>query len=296
MVLHLWSDLPKLGVNATVLFSSTDSGTIETVEEWFCCDHGRVVSADLGDGHPLRRLPRVARVFQQTTERVLNLHFNTVEGTSLVSLLAARLAGKRVIVTYHHMGPPKALGRRRAATVRLALSLASDVIVSTPLLEERVRQVHPTTRTHVIPLGVDVPSAPYNRTGLRRRFGVPPDAFVVGHLSRLLDGKGLPKVVLAMKRLQARCPDAWLLACGTPDRDTETLTDLLRRELPDRSRLLGFVPDHQEVLACCDVLAVPSRWEGFGLVYVEAAMHRIPRIGSVWAESHSSLRTGWTGS
>jgi glycosyltransferase involved in cell wall biosynthesis len=70
------------------------------------------------------------------------------------------------------------------------------------------------------------------------------------------------------------------VACGSDDADSQSLTELLSTQLPENSRMLGYLPDHHEMLACCDVLAVPSAWEGFGLVYVEASLHGIPRIGT----------------
>ena len=158
--------------------------------------------------------------------------------------------------------------------------MISDVVVSTPLMAERVRRLSTGVPVHVVPLGVDPPPRAYDRVELRRKFGVPLDAFLVGHLSRLAWDKGLPQVVEAVRRLLPRHPDLFLLACGSEHVDGPRLRELMDRELPDRSLMLGFVADHHEMLACCDVFAVPSGWEGFGLVYVEAAMHGLPRIGT----------------
>ena len=110
---------------------------------------------------------------------------------------------------------------------------------------------------------------------------------VVGHLSRLAWHKGLPKVVAAVKALLADRPNLFLLACGGDHPDAPRLVELLGRELPERSRMLGFVADHHEMLACCDVFAVPSGWEGFGLVYVEAALHGCRGSARGWAACRS---------
>jgi len=47
-----------------------------------------------------------------------------------------------------------------------------------------------------------------------------------------------------------------------------------------RAIFLGQVPDKLDLYAACDVFALPSHMEGFGLVYVEAAFHGVPSIGA----------------
>ena len=280
----LWQWLPKLGVPAQVLLRAGEpAATRKFADEWFAGEPDRVRLArpSVRTNRLIRGLGHFAGAVLDTGGRgVVNFHFNMIEGTVVPAVVGARLAGRRVVITYHHLDADPAYGRARAAALRLALRLTSDVIVSTPLLAERVRRLSPGARVHVVPLGVAPPERVYDRDALRREFGVPTGAFVVGHLSRLMRDKGLPRVVEALRRLAPRHDDLFLLACGSAGPDERELTDLLARELPGKSRMLGYVSDHHAMLACCDVFAVPSGWEGFGLVYVEAAMHGLPRIGT----------------
>lgn len=275
----LWKWLPRAGVPTRVLLPFDDgAATKRFVDEWFGHDPTRVLV-----GPPRGRAGRLAaaRLARGCPERVVNLHFNAVEGTSAAAVVGARLAGKRVVLTYHHLDERPALGRARRAALGAALRLASDVVVSTPLLADRVRALAPRARVRLVPLGVEPPARAYDRAALRARLGVPPGAFVVGHVSRLERGKGLGRVARALRTLvDAGRPDVFLLACGSDAGDAAALSDELARALPGRARLLGFVPDHGEALACCDAFAVPSGWEGFGLVYVEAALHGLPRVGT----------------
>ena len=281
VVRDLWRWLPRLGIQTHAALRAGEPGlTGRFVGEWF--DDAERVSVV----PPVRRSPwrsagdgrRIARLAGRGS--AVNFHFNTIEGTLAPALAGARLAGRRIVLTYHHLDHEPRRGWRREATLRLCLRMASDVIVSTPIMAERVRRLSARVPVHVVPLGVDPPSREYDKVKLRRKFGVPADAFVIGHLSRLAWGKGLPLVVEAVRRLLPKHPDLFLLACGSEHADGPRLRELMERELPERSEMLGFVADHHEMLACCDVFAVPSGWEGFGLVYVEAAMHGLPRIGT----------------
>jgi len=99
---------------------------------------------------------------------------------------------------------------------------------------------------------------------------------IVLMLSRLVtseDYKGHREVIRAWPRVLARLPDAELWIAGDGD---------LRPDLESRARALGspgaairFVGtvsevDKQGLLTRCRCLAMPSRSEGFGLVYLEA--------------------------
>jgi glycosyltransferase involved in cell wall biosynthesis len=282
VVQGLWNWLPRLGVDARVLIPcGGGAATDALVAGWFGGDRSRIAVAGIrGKGISARRMKDSWSLLRQCPEPVVNLHFNTVEGTSVPMIFAAKAAGKRIVVTYHHLDVVSDANAKRRAGISLALRLVGDVIVSTPLLADRVREFAPSASVHIVPLGIEPLSKRYDRAQLRNHFGIPEDAFVIGHISRLIHGKGIPRVVAALGMLKETCPDIWLLACGSEDRDSKALAELMARELPERSRMLGYLPDHHEMLACCDILAVPSGWEGFGLVYVEAALHAIPRIGT----------------
>ena len=280
VVRDLWRWLPRLGVGARAgLRAGQPRETRRFVDEWFA-EPARVEMVPPLSRSAWRSLRAGRRIGRLAGDAAVNFHFNTIEGTVVPAIAGARLSGRRVVLTYHHLNdaPPPRL--RRAATLRAGLRLASDVVVSTPIMAERVRRLSKNVPVHVVPLGVDPPERGYGKCELRRKFGVPADAFVVGHLSRLAWGKGLPLVIAAVGRLLPEYPDLFLLACGSEHADGPRLRELMGRELPDRSLMLGFVADHHEMLACCDAFAVPSGWEGFGLVYVEAAMHGLPRIGT----------------
>ncbi len=71
----------------------------------------------------------------------------------------------------------------------------------------------------------------------------------------------------------------------------------LRNALPDNVELLGWrsSEDIAGHMAVCDVVAMPSRWEGFGLVALEAMRSRKPVIASAVGGLQSLVDDGKTG-
>ena len=59
----------------------------------------------------------------------------------------------------------------------------------------------------------------------------------------------------------------------------------------------GYVPDKQmpAYYEACDLFAMPSTGEGFGLVYLEAMYHAKPCLAGTWDAASEVVRDGETG-
>jgi glycosyltransferase involved in cell wall biosynthesis len=281
---QLWRHLNSLGIIARLYLPDGGDGTAQRLaESWFGNSPDLVTLWNGTKTKGWERFKTKFDLFRTIKESVVNLHFNTVPGASLLDVLAARLAGKRVIITYQHSDALEEVSTSQRLRVKLTTSLAHHVVVSSPFMLDSLRHYANVRAVNVIPLGVEDPGE-YDREKARRQHGVPPDAFVIGHISRLISGKGLPQVIEAAALMLPAFPKVFDLAAGSEEpgqeADAALLKEMLSRKLPGNSLFLGQLRDQNDLYACSDVLAVPSGWEGFGLVYVEAAFHAIPRIGT----------------
>jgi glycosyltransferase involved in cell wall biosynthesis len=110
---------------------------------------------------------------------------------------------------------------------------------------------------------------------LLRRYGLRPDTPVILTVCRLADTecyKGYDQIIKAMPEIARAVPKARFLLVGKgPDRPRiERL--IADAGVQDAVILAGFVPDEElaEHYNLCDIFAMPSRAEGFGIVYLEA--------------------------
>lgn len=126
-------------------------------------------------------------------------------------------------------------------------------------------------RAHFIPTFPDiVPSPPVDRATL----ATPPDVPVILALSRLHPKKGLDTLLQALKDLP-ECY-AWLAGDGPLRRELEQLAKSLG--VMERVRFLGWRTDRAALLAAADICVLPSRYEPFGTVILEAWAARKPFI------------------
>ena len=172
-------------------------------------------------------------------------------------------------------------------------------------VREAQRVARQPLRGLVVAPGVDVerfrPLDASARADVRRAFGLDPDRPLVLGLSRLVPRKGFDVLVDAV----AAQPSHVQLAIGGAGRDRSRLeARAARREISDRVRLLGRVPDAAlaPLYASADMFAMPcrDRWggleaEGFGIVFLEAAAAGVPVIAGRSGGSHEAVVDGDTG-
>ena len=125
----------------------------------------------------------------------------------------------------------------------------------------------------------------------RSQFTTPDDAVVVLVLSRLHPKKGIDTILKAV----AQVPHVYLWVAGEgPNRgEYEALTAQLN--LTERVRFLGWRTDRKALIDACDIVALPSRYEPFGTVIVEAWSVNKPLIATRAAGASQYVRDGENG-
>ena len=109
--------------------------------------------------------------------------------------------------------------------------------------------------------------------------------------------KGVDHLILAMPRLLQAVPELHLVAIGSGT-DVPRLKRLAQQSgVAARVHFLSSLPQEQlgPAYDSCDVFALPSRGEGFGLVFLEAMSHGKPVIGGAHGGTPDVIDDGVTG-
>ena len=133
----------------------------------------------------------------------------------------------------------------------------------------------PAARIDVIPRGRDAaalgqPTAA-RRARVRTALGVGPDEQLVVAAARHEFQKGLDVLVRAWPAIRRAHPQARLAIAGRRGNESARLEALAAAQVPEADLTwLGRRDDVGDLLVAADVFVVPSRWEGFGSILVEA--------------------------
>lgn len=138
----------------------------------------------------------------------------------------------------------------------------------------------PSAKVVCIPYGIDADAfAASARPGVFRREIGTAEEPLVGFIGRLVMQKGVDILLRAFAIVERRHAKARLVLAG--DGPQRVALERLARSLGlRRVSFLGWRADTANILADVDLLAMPSRWEGFGLVALEAMAFGKPVVAA----------------
>ena len=137
---------------------------------------------------------------------------------------------------------------------------------------------------------------------LLNKYGFKETDIILMSLTRLASKeryKGYDKVIEAIADLKAKYPHIRYLIAGRYDSREKAFIDnlLVQRRISNMVVITGFVPDKEleAHFAMSDMYVMPSRKEGFGIVFIEAMYYGLPVIAGNADGSSDALLAGGLG-
>jgi glycosyltransferase involved in cell wall biosynthesis len=129
----------------------------------------------------------------------------------------------------------------------------------------------------------------------RAELGLPVDAPVVGVGVRFTEQKGLRYLLESWPAVLRVIPDARLALAGYGPLEQELKAHAQRLGIAGKSHFLGPRSDMGEVLHAFDVYALPSIWEGFPMILLEAMAACLPVVATHVGGAPEAIEDGCTG-
>ncbi len=267
-------------------------------------------------GVPVRRLTvegkgdltgllRLSRDLRALRPEIFHVHLaSPVE--SLPVLLGAGTGGARIVTTEHAPTHHPVERRWSRAAKRRALRRIARVIALTVsdavYLRDRFRVEE--ARIRVIPNGVDPDPDLPPRSEARRRLGIAEGVPVLGYVGEIVEKKGLPELVEAVRLLAVRrgpradrddlaVPVAVLAGEGPFRADLERI--VAHHSLAGRVLLPGPLRPPDALYAACDIFVFPSRGEAMPLALLEAMAAGLPVVATAVGGIPEAVRPGREG-
>ena len=182
-------------------------------------------------------------------------------------MLENRGVAYRAYVGLTLRGLRKFAGRGFAASVRAAESMFGHAWKQ-------------DSRWQLLYCGIDFePFAQPPDPDLRKALAIPEDAFVIGHVGRFHEQKNHQFLLEVASEVVRKYPNAYFLFIGDGPLRSEIVSEIRKRGF---DHCVKFVPDTLFVpsfmLSAMDCFVLPSRYEGLGLVAVEAQAAGLPCV------------------
>jgi glycosyltransferase involved in cell wall biosynthesis len=202
--------------------------------------------------------------------------------------------------TYHSLGAVKyrtvghlpAIASTRLAVEKACLETADRIVATSPQEQEHMRSlVSAKGSIEIVPCGTDIERlGVVNRQEARQQLGISPDAKVVLYVGRFDPRKGIETLVRAMghQEWQGQGDVRLIIAGGyrpgqSDGMECDRIKGIVRElGLEEITTFPGRLTDSDLPIhyAAANVCVVPSHYEPFGLVAIEAMACRTPVVAS----------------
>ncbi len=212
----------------------------------------------------------------------------------MVSDAAIELANAHqitLVATIHSTEFGRSGGIKEAYQMRIhdkelrLVSTADHVIVCSDSMKRELKGLFGIEdNISVVPNGVEVPKFSFevDRCALKLQFCGSRDTKMILFLGRLVYQKGVNVLIGAMPRVLAECPDTKLVIVGEGPMRLQLEQDAFLLGVAEHVVFTGYLDDYTVrcLLKAADVLVMPSIYEPFGIVALEAMAARVPVVAS----------------
>ncbi len=242
---------------------------------------------------------RLAMLMRRLRPQIVHTHLLHAD---LHGALAARLARVPALVSSRHNDnhfrrrqPWRALNRRlwRMADAGIAISQAvADFAVEV--------EKAPRDRLQVIHYGLDAATPSdagrrAQRSRMRAQAGMDETQPLLTMACRLVEQKGVSDALQAFAGTRAEFPQARLVIAGDGPLRAQLEREATAAGLSGSVRFAGWRDDVPRLLAAGDIFLMPSLWEGFGLVLLEAMAQGLPIVATCVSAIPEVVVDGETG-
>jgi glycosyltransferase involved in cell wall biosynthesis len=256
--------------------------------------HTLTINGDLD----LILLPRLRQLLRRLKPQIVHTH---LQHADLYGIPAARMAGVPVVISSRHNDnnfrrrtPIKQINQTLWRMVDGGIAI-SDAITHFAVEVEDA----PAHKIHTIHYGLPIETHSDEQESARQSFrlelGIGKNDLVAGVVCRLVEQKGVIYALQAFQKITKKFPSAHLVIAGDGPLRQSLAGEVIPLGLHGQVHFLGWRDDIPRVMNGLDVLVVPSLWEGFGLVILEAMARQVPTIASAVSAIPEIVVDGETG-
>lgn len=252
--------------NAVAMDLLTINPVFEDLEKKIQEDGNRSFVLKNRNKNPFAYVLALTKIIKKYQYDIVHVHGNSA--TMAVELLAAALAGCKVRVAHSHNTQCD-----HVKLNKLLMPFFSRLYTHCCACSKEAGEFLFGDRDcYVVNNGLYLPKYAFNeevRERIRRENGLD-GKFVIGHIGRFRFQKNQEYLVTLLKQIRETQKDAMLLLIGEGETESAIRKQVEELGLSDAVAFYGTTDYVNEAVQAMDVFAFPSRFEGLGIVAIEA--------------------------
>ena len=214
---------------------------------------------------------------------IIHTHLELLE---VLYYARSELNGVKLFFTCHN--PPQKLIGDELPAERDACRYLIDhndlhIIALHEGMAQEIKEMYQIDDVSVIRNGIDLDrfaNVKKTREEKRREIGIPENSYVIGQVGRFTYQKNPEFTVRVFNELLKEKDNAYLLLVGRGKQEAELKKQIKELGIEKNAKVLVSRDDIPELLKAMDVFILPSRFEGFGIVLIEAQASGLPCVVS----------------
>lgn len=119
-----------------------------------------------------------------------------------------------------------------------------------------------------------------SKAEMRNELGIPKDSFVIGHVGRFSEQKNHIFLTKIFREIYTRDKNTFLLMAGAGEEKNKIKSIMDNSPMKDSYLILSNRSDVADLMQAMDVFVFPSKYEGLGIVLIEAQKSGLPCFAS----------------
>lgn len=223
----------------------------------------------------------LSRSIRNLQPDVVHIH---LELLNFVKLAIKEFVGVKLLFTCHN--PPELLiGNHRPLEKKACRYLLDNnnlqIIALHEQMAQEINEMFNINNTAVIKNGIDFNhfvNVEESKESIRKTLNIPDNSYVIGQVGRFTYQKNPEFTLNIFKQLLEKRPDSYLLMIGRGKQE-KMIRDMIRNlDIEDHVLILKNRDDIPRLLKALDVFIFPSRFEGLGIVLIEAQVVGLPCV------------------
>ncbi len=214
---------------------------------------------------------------------VIHVHLALLEN---ILPIRQHLKGKKVFYTCHNLPTVFFDGKRIKEGVAAEKLIKNNNLQIIALHDDMAKEINERFNindTVVIHNGIDFKrftNIQDSKEDIRKELGIPQDAYVIGHVGRFSDQKNHHLIIDAFNETSKKNDKAFLLLVGSGPLKEEIINKVNSFGLSNKVLFLEHRTDIPQIMKAMDVFFFPSKFEGLGIVLIEAQVVGLPCVVS----------------
>ncbi len=220
-------------------------------------------------------IPRLMSIIKKENPDIIHLHSR--RGADILGGIAAKLTGKRCILTRRVDNPEN----RVWASVKYRL-YDRIITISEGIREVLICEKIPPRKITCVHSAVDMDlyGQTCDREWFLKEFGLKQTSRVCGTVAQFIDRKGHRFLIRAIPEILKTVPEAVFLFLGKGPIEDQLKSHCHELGIEKHVLFVGFRNDLDRIMGCLDLVIHPALMEGLGVSLLQAAAAGVPIVGT----------------